>query len=115
MAKSKKKGPQTAAGKARIAACASVSTPRRWAETKSSGETRLGPLTEDGLASLREFNTGRKRSPETCAKMSEAHRRVQLRKKIEGYRKSFAENGIMLASVLIAPPEAKDGGCHDPR
>jgi len=39
--------------------------------------------------------------------MSEAHSRLQLRKKIEGYRESFAENGIMLASVLISPPEAK--------
>jgi hypothetical protein len=114
MAKSKKKGPQTAAGKARVAACASVCTPRRWAAVKSSGQTRLGPLTEEGLAALREFNTGRTRSPETPAKMSEAHRRVQLQKKIEGYRKSFAENGILLASVLIAP-ESKDGGCHDRR
>jgi hypothetical protein len=115
MAKSKKKGPQTAAGKARIAACASISTPKRWAEVKSSGQARLGPITENGLASLREFNTGRKHSPEACAKNERGSSPGPASKKIKGYQKILAESGIMLASVLIAPPESKDGGCHDRR
>ena len=59
-----KPGPKTTEGRARIAAAARESARLRWVALKSSGErTRLGPLSDEGLAALRAARIGKRAQP----------------------------------------------------
>jgi hypothetical protein len=75
---STKPGPRTPEGRARIAAAAQESARLRWADLRRSGErTRLGELSEEGLAALRAARIGKKASPETKAKISKARKKCE--------------------------------------
>jgi len=71
-------GPTTAEGRARLSEAKKL----HWDNVKAAGQTRLGPLSDEGRASLAAARTGRKASKETRKKISEARLRNERAKSL---------------------------------
>ena len=92
-----KPGPKTTDGRARIAAAARESARLRWAALRRSGErTRLGPLSDEGLAALRAARIGKRVSPETKAKISRARKKCELDKLFRRANDPYRDRNLRL-------------------
>jgi hypothetical protein len=98
-------GPRTPAGKARLSARAKDVALRRWEHARSEGKNRIGKLSGEGLASIIEANAGRPKSPEQRARMSDAHKEVQAKKRVANGLELIAAHGATVVSIL-QPAEA---------
>jgi hypothetical protein len=104
-----RRGPRTVDGKARIAASARVSTAARWDQVRASGGTKLGSYSEDGLASLRAFNTGRLKSAKTKALIREKAIAREARKRLKRAEDLIAQHRPMTVSILNSGAERAGG------
>jgi hypothetical protein len=78
-----RRGQKTEAGKAKIAAAARITTAKRWEEAKATGQNRIAPYSEEGMASLVAFNTGRRKTKKTRELIRQKALEREARKRLE--------------------------------